>query len=206
MSSAVVTSRMIGGAGHDARDIGIAAQARGVVEQHAHCHPLAARIAGHEFRQRIVKRQLAGLDQFQRRSRRELLGDRPDPEHVVGGQRHAQLEVGAAAGAAVEHLVAACQQDRHSRRGLVAVGVQRARGERRHVGPGGLGGRRLRGGEEQCDQQGSGDAWWVPMGCRGMSRRGAPALADRFVQHQLAHEAHRRRAIGQHLVVVGLER
>src|SRR3546814_9713615 len=38
--------------------------------------------------------------------------------------------------------------------------------------------------------------------------RAAPTgmrLFDRLVQHQLAHEAHRRGAVGQHLVVVGLE-
>src|SRR3546814_5665322 len=34
---------------------------------------------------------------------------------------------------------------------------------------------------------------------------GGMRLFDRLVQHQLAHEAYRRGAVGQHLVVVGLE-
>ena len=157
-------------AGHHPGDICIAAQARGVVEQHAHADLVAARIAGHELRQRIIQRQLAGLRQFQCRRSGELLGDRPDPEDLVGGERHAQFEVGAAAGAAVEHLVAARQQYRHARRGLVAVGVQGARGECRHVLLRWLCGRRLRGGEQQCDQQGRAMHGGAPLESRGMWR------------------------------------
>ena len=136
-------------AGHDRVDVGVAADARGVVEQHLHRDLVAAGIAGHELRQRIGQRQLAVLGQLQHRGGGELLGHRADAEHLSGRERHVEFEVGAAAGAAVQHLVAAREQHRHARRLRIAVVRQGPLGEAGHVGLR----RRLRGGGGRQERQ-----------------------------------------------------
>jgi hypothetical protein len=95
---------------------------------------------------RVRERDLSVLDKQDYRSRRELLGDRPEPEDGVGLQRHAEFHARHADGLAVEHLAVLDHQDRPAR----LIGREGGSDDGIHL-RGGLRGRRCRG---QRDQQG----------------------------------------------------
>jgi hypothetical protein len=66
-----------------------------------------------EFRERIVQRRLAIVDQFQQARRRELLGHRSDAEHVIRRQGRVQFDARSTARAAIQHCVATRHQHRN---------------------------------------------------------------------------------------------
>jgi len=100
---------------HVAGQVGVVGDAGGMVEQLVQRDRLRVRIVRQVLGERIVERGAALVDQLQQRGRRELLGHRADPHDVIGRQRHAELDAGASARAAVEDLLAARDQDGQAR-------------------------------------------------------------------------------------------